>query len=73
MKLECKLIKKTFKDKDNETHEYYVLSFNLGQDETLDITIKGDKARLLLLSSKLNNQLPDLSFFTEEEASSLNN
>ena len=50
MNFECKLVKKTFTTKDNETREYYVLQFNILQDEILEITIKNDKAKLLILS-----------------------
>ena len=50
MDFNCKLVKKTFTTKDNETREYYVLQFNILKDEVLEITIKSDKAKLLMLS-----------------------
>ena len=51
MNLSCKLIEKTFKDDEGISHSYYVLSFPLVDNSNLDITIKGDKARLLKLSN----------------------
>ena len=56
MKLECKLIEKSFTDKntgDNRT--YHALQFSLYDGSTLDLPIKGDKARLLQLSERIAN------------------
>lgn len=55
MDLKCKLIEKSFKDADGNSHAYYVLSFNLTEDETLELPIKGDKAKLLKLSNSINS------------------
>lgn len=71
MNYNCKLVKKTFTDDKGEVREYYVLQFDLADDEKLEITIKGEKAKLLLLSSKLNNKMPDIPFFSQDEVSSL--
>lgn len=59
MNYNCKLVKKTFTTKDNETREYYVLVFDILENETLEITIKGDKAKLLLLSKNNKPTFPD--------------
>ena len=55
MELNCKLIEKTFIDKDGVNHPYYVLSFDLIDDSKIEIPIKGDKAKLLKLSHSLDN------------------
>lgn len=59
MKLECKLVEKTFKDNDGINHSYYVLSFELADGSNLEISVKGDKAKLLKLSNNLNDKMPD--------------
>lgn len=51
-----KLNKKTFIDSNGELHEYYVLQFELYGGEVLEITVKGDKAKLLIMSQELNNK-----------------
>lgn len=56
MELICKLIEKTFTDKDGVVHPYQVLSFELYDGSRLDIPIKGDKAKLLKLSNSLDNK-----------------
>ena len=56
MELICKLIEKTFIDKDGINHPYYVLSFELVDGSKLEIPIKGDKAKLLKLSGSLDNK-----------------
>ena len=53
MELNCKLIEKAFVDADGKGHAYYVLSFNLADNSTLEIPVKGDKAKLLRLSNNL--------------------
>lgn len=62
MNLKCKLVEKAFTDNDGNSRNYYVLQFNLVDGSTLDITIKGDKAKLLKLSEKLDNsnEMPEL-------------
>lgn len=62
MDLKCKLLEKTFKDDQGLNHSYYVLSFDLADDSTLEITIKGDKAKLLKLSNNVNT-MPDTKDF----------
>ena len=69
MDLKCKLVKKTFTAENGEVREYHVLQFDLVDDEKLEITIKGDKAKLLTMSSKL--KMPDTPFWNTEEANSL--
>lgn len=60
MNLECKLIEKTFKDADGNSHAYYVLSFPLCDGSNLEISVKGDKAKLLKLSNAKNSDtMPD--------------
>lgn len=53
MNLDCKLFKKTFKTEDGQTKEYYVLKFELVDNETLEIPLKSDKAKLLAMSKSL--------------------
>lgn len=53
MELNCKLIEKSFIDADGKSHAYYVLSFNLVDNSSLEIPVKGDKAKLLRLSNNL--------------------
>lgn len=53
MSLDCKLYKKTFTTKEGELREYYVLQFPLVNNETLEIPIKSDKAKLLSMSHAL--------------------
>lgn len=70
MDLKCKLVKKTFTAENGEVRDYYVLEFCIADNETLDITIKKDKAQLLLLSQKVV-KFPEKPFWTEEETASL--
>lgn len=63
MDLNCKLIKKTFTSENGEVREYNVLQFPLSDNETLDISIKKDKANLLRLSNKIN--FPEKPFWSE--------
>ena len=53
MELKCKLIEKSFKDIDGNSHAYYVLSFDLADGSHLEVSLKGDKAKLLQLSNQL--------------------
>ena len=53
MELKCKLLEKSFKDAEGNTHAYYVLSFNLADGSTLEVSLKGDKAKLLRLSNNV--------------------
>lgn len=60
MELKCKLLEKSFKDADGQSHAYYVLSFKLADDSILEISVKGDKAKLLKLSNNISpNQKND--------------
>ena len=70
MDLTCKLVKKTFTTENGEVREYFVLEFAIADSETLEITIKKDKAQLLLLSQKVSS-LPDKPFWSVEETASL--
>lgn len=70
MELNCKLVKKTFTAENGEVRDYYVLVFSIADNETLEITIKKDKAQLLLLSQKVNN-FPEKPFWSPEETNSL--
>lgn len=64
MELKCKLIEKAFTDSDGISRKYYALEFNLIDGSTLEITVKGDKAKLLKLSNTLdsNKQMPDIDW-----------
>ena len=59
MELKCKLIEKSFKDIDGNSHAYYVLSFDLADGSHLEVSLKGDKAKLLQLSNNVNNKDDD--------------
>nr|DAU95971.1 MAG TPA: hypothetical protein [Inoviridae sp.] len=63
MELKCKLIEKTFKDADGQSHAYYVLSFHLADGSDLEISVKGDKAKLLKLSNNLQENSPETENF----------
>lgn len=54
MDLKCKLLEKSFKDADGKSHAYNVIAFELIDGSTLEITVKGDKAKLLRLSNNVN-------------------
>lgn len=54
MKIECKLSKKNFTTQDNQVREYYVLVVPIYGNEEIEIPIKGDKAKLIMLSHQLN-------------------
>lgn len=56
MELICKLVEKTFIDKEGVNHPYNVLSFELCDGSRIEIPIKGDKAKLLKLSNSLDNK-----------------
>lgn len=47
---------KKFKNDNGETLTYYVLSRNLFDGSVLEIPIKGDKCKLLLLSLSVENR-----------------
>lgn len=51
MELKCKLLEKSFNGSDGNTHFYYVLSFNLIDGSTLEVSLKSDKAKLLKISN----------------------
>lgn len=63
MELKCKLVEKTFKDAEGQTHAYSVLAFDLIDGSTLEISVKGDKAKLLKLSNNINDKMPDKDFW----------
>lgn len=65
MELKCKLIEKSFKDAEGQNHAYYVLSFELADGSNLEISVKGDKAKLLKLSNNLNDKMPDNDFWNK--------
>lgn len=56
MNLNCKLVKKTFKTDDGKEQEYYVLLFDLADDSSLEVSLKSDKAKLLIMSYNLQNR-----------------
>lgn len=63
MELNCKLIEKSFIDADGKSHAYYVLSFNLADSSTMELPVKGDKAKLLRLSNNLKEKDDNKSFW----------
>lgn len=50
MKIEMELEKKNFKKEDGQEIEYYVIRKKLVDQSYLEIPIKSDKAKLLLMS-----------------------
>lgn len=77
MNLDCTLIEKTFNTPDGENRKYYVLKFTLADGSNLEVSVKGDKAKLLIMShnfvSKTSQKLPDIPFFDKDDLSALNN
>ena len=69
MDLKCKLVKKTFTTENGEVRDYHVLEFPITNDENMEITIKKEKAQLLLLSQKVN--FPEKPFWSHDETDSL--
>lgn len=53
MNLTVKLLEKSFKTETGENRNYYCLSYDLVDGSQLEIPIKGDKAKLMLLSLKV--------------------
>lgn len=53
MSLNCKLVKKSFVTNEGDSRDYYVIVFDLIDGSTLEVSLKGDKAKLLLMSSAL--------------------
>lgn len=56
MEMECKLVKKDFTTEDGQVRNYYVIEFILADGQALDIPIKGDKAKLLIMSVALQRK-----------------
>lgn len=58
MEITGKLCKKEFTTENGEVREYYVISIALYGNETIEISLKGDKAKLILMSEamKRNNK-----------------
>lgn len=50
MNLTMKLEKKNFTADNGNKLDYYVLAYNLADGSLLEIPVKGDKAKLLILS-----------------------
>lgn len=50
MKIEFDMVEKKFTTEDNREIKYYVLVRKLVDGSTLEIPIKGDKSKLLLMS-----------------------
>ena len=50
MKVEFELLEKKFTTEDNREIKYYVLTRTLVDNTTLEIPIKGDKSKLLIMS-----------------------
>lgn len=56
MKLEFELIKKHFITESGEKRDYYVLIYKLADGTDLEVTLKGDKAKLLIMSYNLTHK-----------------
>lgn len=50
MKVEFEIVNKTFVNKENQEIKYYVLKKTLVDGTAIEVPIKSDKCRLLLLS-----------------------
>ena len=55
MEIVGKLVKKEFTTSDGQVKEYYVLLIPLVGNEKMEITIKSDKAKLLIMSETIKN------------------
>lgn len=53
MKIESKLVKKSFTTPENQVREYYVIVVQIYGGEEVEIPVKSDKAKLILLSHQL--------------------
>lgn len=56
MKVTFELQEKTFTNDNGTSIKYYVLSRNLIDGSKLEISVKGDKAKLLLMSIAIENK-----------------
>lgn len=56
MKVEMELEKKNFKKEDGQEIEYYVLKRKLVDNTYLEIPVKSDKAKLMVLSLSIENK-----------------
>lgn len=55
MKIEFELLEKKFTNNDGKEVKYYVLKRTLVDNTTLEIPVKGDKSKLLLMSLAVEN------------------
>lgn len=56
MKVEFELLEKKFATEDGREIKYYVLTRRLIDNTTIEIPIKGDKSKLLLMSLAIENK-----------------
>lgn len=56
MKVEMELEKKNFKREDGQEIEYYVLKRKLVDNTYLEIPVKSDKAKLMVLNLSIENK-----------------
>lgn len=54
MNLTMKLEKRNFTTEDGQKRDYYVLSHPIADGSNLEISVKADKARLLILSAQIS-------------------
>ena len=47
------LLQKTFVTEKGEIVEYYVVEYQIDEETTIDVKLKSDKAKLLLMAEKL--------------------
>lgn len=55
MDISLKLLERSFTIDNGEVKKYFVLNYKLVDGSDLDLPVKGDKAKLLLLSLKISN------------------
>lgn len=53
MEIVGKLLKKTFVTDKGEALDYYVVQFPLNDEESIEVKIKSDKAKLLIMAEQL--------------------
>lgn len=55
MEIVGRLLKKTFVTDKGEAIDYFVVEFPLNGDETIEVKIKSDKAKLLIMARELED------------------
>lgn len=56
MDIRGKLVGRKFTTPEGQERDYYVIEINLADGSTLELPIKGDKARLLIMSQAIQGK-----------------